>query len=311
MTSHYLSPAFHKRSDEELDFLRTIDEAAGFSLFWVDILRPLLQHIQARHLLEIGADRGDHTRLLIRYCDSCNGTLTIIEPAVSAPLKEIVDRSTRTMFFADRSCEALPRMNSAIDAVILEGDLNHHTVYGDLCGIEDLCRRCNNAFPVIFVKNISWPYARRDMYYAPEMIPPEARHEYAYNGMTPWSLSLQRGTINAPFANVEKEGGERNGVLTAVEDFMKVSAFPLRLFSLPLFYGLGIIHAQDSPAAEFIRLHIQPPPALALFLETTEIARINDILRRLQPPMPLKNSGNLLAGALRRWGRFIIKRIEK
>ena len=274
-------------------------------------MRPLLQHIQARHLLEIGADRGDHTRLLIRYCDFCNGTLKVIEPAVSDTLKEIVERSTRTMLFADRSCEALPHINSAIDAVIMEGDLNHHTVYDDLCGIEDLCGRCNTAFPVIFVKNISWPYARRDMYYAPEMISPEARHEYAYNGMTPWSSTLQRGMINAPFANAEKEGGERNGVLTAVEDFMKVSAFPLRLFSLPLFYGLGIIHVQDSPVAEFIRHHIQPPPALALFLETTEIARINDILRRLQPPMPLKSSGNLLAGALRRLGRFIIKRIEK
>lgn len=315
MTTRYLSPAFHPRSDEELDFLSRIDNTSGFSLSWIDIVKPLLEYIQARNLLEIGADQGDHTRLLIQYCDSLNGNLTIIEPALSSPLQEIINHSQRATLHNARSCEALPLLAAPVDAVLLEGDLNYHTVYGDLLGIEGLCKRCNAPFPVIFFKGSSWPYGRRDMYYAPDMIPAEARHAYAYKGMTPWSSSLQQGMINAPFANVEREGGERNGVLTAAEDFVKVSEFPLHLFTLPLFYGLGIIYAQDSPAKKYIELNIQPPPALALFLETSEIARINDIIKGLSPYEPIQDSCSLLrpklARALRRLGHFIIKRIEK
>ena len=58
----YLSPAFSKRTPEDLEFLRKIDGKTGFSLFWIDIVRPLLCEIKAKNLLEIGAGQGEHTR---------------------------------------------------------------------------------------------------------------------------------------------------------------------------------------------------------------------------------------------------------
>ena len=88
--------------------------------------------------------------------------------------------------------------------------------------------------------------------------------------------------INAPFYNARIEGGSKNGVLTAVEDFIKDSREPLQLFTLPVNNGLGIIYKEGSKAEEFIKDRLTPPPALRLILETCEIARINDIMRRLQ-----------------------------
>ena len=40
--------------------------------------------MKAKHLLEIGADKGAHTRLLLQYCDAFDANLIVIEPAVDA-----------------------------------------------------------------------------------------------------------------------------------------------------------------------------------------------------------------------------------
>ena len=37
-----------------------------------------------------------------------------------------------------------------VDTVLLEGDLNYYTAYGDLLRIEELSRRQNILFPIVF-----------------------------------------------------------------------------------------------------------------------------------------------------------------
>ena len=72
MNQTYLSTAFSKRTEEELELLRKIDGTTGFSLFWIGIVRPLLCRIKAKYLLEIGADEGEHTRLLFDTLKNTN-----------------------------------------------------------------------------------------------------------------------------------------------------------------------------------------------------------------------------------------------
>ena len=117
------------------------------------------------------------------------------------------------------------------------------------------------------------------MYYDPDGIPVAERHEYARSGMTPWSADLREGMKNASFANARTEGGHGNGVLTAIEDFIKQSPLALRVFSLPTNYGLGIIYEEASRAGEFIGNELAPPRRIDLFLETIELQRINENLR--------------------------------
>jgi hypothetical protein len=309
MTSPYLSPAFRSRGEEEIDFLKSVDAVSGFSLFWPDIVKPLLDCAQARHLLEIGAYRGNHTRLLARYCDTTDGTLTVVEPFVSAELREVVGLSGRVRLLEAKSADALPLLEGPVDAVLLEGDLNYHTVYGDLSGLAGLAARCGRPFPLVFLRATGWPYARRDMYYDPDGLPGQAVHGYRFVGMTHWSPELVPGMINQPFANAEREGGQSNGVLTAAEDFVREAPPALCLLTLPIHNGLSIICPEGSPADRFARERIGSAPLLLRWLETVEVARLNSIVGSLEAMQAEHRDASTTRSRIRRKLHHIVDRI--
>ncbi|MGV8081447.1 MAG: hypothetical protein AB2L22_15490 [Syntrophales bacterium] len=305
----YLSPAFSKQSEAEKAFLGEIGGATGFSLFWLDLVKPLLERTGARNLLQIGAYKGEHTRLLLEYCRTCEGFLTVVEPFVLPVLEEIMEGSVWGRLVAKKSHDAIPGIMDPMDAVLLNGDINYHAARMDLQDIAEMAERAGGEFPLIVLKSMSWPYARRDMYYDPESVPPEARHEYERMGMSPWSPGLEENAINAPFFNARQEGGPRNGVRTAVEDFIASSRVRLELFTLPINHGLGIIYRPDSPAADFIGRMLKPPPALEGLLETWEIARLNDIMHRLRPQQNGETGRLTVVNRMHRIVRCIISRI--
>lgn len=284
MVKAYLSPAFSRRSDDDLDFLMRVNNSTAFSLFWPDVVRPLLERAEAKRLMQIGAYKGEHTRLLLQYCCGFGGSLVIIEPFVLPELEMVLkDSEGCHVLYAAKSHEVLLSIQEPFDVVLLNGDINYYTVYEDLSRIGDIARKTNGIFPTVIIRSMSWPYARRDMYYDPESLSEDQKHASKQIGMTPWSDALQANAFNAPYYNACLEGGPRNGVLTAVEDFIESSPDPLRLFTLPINNGLGIIYRPGSDVADFIRDSLEPPPALRLLLETWEIARLNDILLNLQP----------------------------
>jgi hypothetical protein len=84
--------------------------------------------------------------------DVANGTLTVVEPFVSQSYGEIVSRSKNVSLLEAKSQEALPLLEGPVDAVLLEGDLNYHTVYGDLSGWRTWPDRQGAPFPLIFLR---------------------------------------------------------------------------------------------------------------------------------------------------------------
>src|SRR5690606_15563343 len=94
--------------------------------------------------------------------------------------------------------------------------------------------------PIVLFHEAAWPYARRDMYYAPERIEEEFRHPYSYTSIIPGQSALGEGGLNGNLANAVHEGGPRNGVLTAVEDFVAEWPEEIVLRVLPFFHGLGV-----------------------------------------------------------------------
>ena len=166
----YLSPAFSRHAGKELDFLYSLDGATGFSLFWIDVVKPFLCAMKAKQLLEIGGDCGEHTHLLLQYCDAFDAQLIVIEPFVKQDLQKIIDNSGRISLMEEKSQSGIPKVDTPIDAVFLEGDLNYHTTYGDLADIEQMAKRQQMPFPLVFFRS-GWPYARRDMYYDPTNLP--------------------------------------------------------------------------------------------------------------------------------------------
>jgi hypothetical protein len=315
----YLSPAFTRRSGEDLQLLQNLDGRSGFCLFWLDIVRPLLCQIKSKCLLEIGADEGSNTKILSMYCDAFDATLTVIDPVLKPPLEKIVSASKGIKMLVGKSHDVLPTLNQPIDAVFLEGDLNYYTTYGDLKAIKDLADRQNIGFPLIFVRSASWPYARRDMYYNPANLPKQAVHDHEKSGMTPWSSQLKEMMTNYLFENTKYEGGPKNGVWTAVEDFVADSDLPLQIFSLPTRNGLGVMYPKGSKVEQFINQNFAIPEKIRLFLETCEIARINEVNQRQQIKLQQRQSierklsgiRGFIAGVLRNLGRKILGRIEK
>jgi hypothetical protein len=95
------------------------------------------------------------------------------------------------------------------------------------------------AFPCVLAHDVAWPYGRRDMYYSPDAV--EEKHPFAYVGLVPGESGVVEDGMNGHFANATHEGGQRNGVLTAIEDFIATAPFEIHFHKLPFFNGLGIL----------------------------------------------------------------------
>ena len=52
---------------------------------------------------------------------------------------------------------------------------------------------------------------------------------------------LKRGGMNVTLDNALTEGGPRNGVLTAVEDFIASTGVDVAFYQLPFFNGLDVL----------------------------------------------------------------------
>jgi cephalosporin hydroxylase/GT2 family glycosyltransferase len=208
---------------------------------WDEVVAPVIDAVRARRVVEIGALRGETTaRMLKRLGAECE--LHVIDPAPQFdPAEHERAFPGRYHFHLGTSLEVLPGLQPA-DVVLVDGDHNWYTVYHELKVLADTAQRSGAPLPVLVMHDVTWPYGRRDLYYAPERIPPEFRQPYRRAGMRPGQPGLVgNGGMNRDMANAEREGGPRNGVMTAVDDFVAQHANPLRVVVLPIFYGLAIV----------------------------------------------------------------------
>ncbi|AKH44170.1 hypothetical protein FHS61_001490 [Altererythrobacter atlanticus] len=227
------------------------------------LIRPCLDRAGVKDIVEIGAEFGGMSTLLAEHCASAGGTLTSIDPEPKAEFLEWAASSDNVRHFAQPSLEALPRL-SAADAWVIDGDHNYYTVFNELCQIDAICQRDGKPL-LAFLHDISWPCARRDFYYAPERIPEQHRHAYSYDvGVTidsgdPRPNRGMRGMGH--FAWALEEGGPRNGVLTAVEDFLAQADSddrPLVFAHIPAVFGLGVVFDGSAEWAEDVAGQLLP-----------------------------------------------------
>ncbi len=122
-----------------------------------------------------------------------------------------------------------------------------------------------------------WPYGRRDMYYDPHSIPAEHRHDAARAGIAPGRSKLGSPGINAHLWNATTEGGPRNGVLTAIEDFVEGYPEQCELLVIEGWHGLAVLASSARlEAAPELRAQLErlrSPEFLSAWLGTIERAR--------------------------------------
>ncbi len=75
-------------------------------------------------------------------------------------------------------------------------------------------------------------------------------------GLFPGEPGVVEGAL--PFHyGAEREGGPRNGVLTAIEDFIE-GREGLRLATMPVFFGFGVLWHTDAPWASAVAEIVEP-----------------------------------------------------
>jgi hypothetical protein len=139
--------------------------------------------------------------------------------------------------------------------VIIDGDHNYYTVIQELRLIAQ--RAVDGALPLLICHDVCWPHARRDAYYAPQTIPEDQRQETVEGGYVfPGEAGLKEGGLIYRWP-ATREGGPRNGVLTAIEDFLEERE-GLRFALVPAFFGLGVIWSRDAPYADELEAILAP-----------------------------------------------------
>ena len=100
-------------------------------------------------------------------------------------------------------------------AIFIDDDPNWYTVFNEL----NIIKKSNNEFPLVFICNNKFPNKRRDSYLNPDDIPSEFRQKY----MKKISVCFRNEDIiiNDGFYHACHENTPKNGVLTAIEDFLE------------------------------------------------------------------------------------------
>lgn len=214
--------------------------------FHDSVIRPLLDEHRPRIIVEIGAFDGAHTRRLLEWTRPNDAVLHVVDPAPQFDLTGWSEGSwslpedPQCKLWPYRSLEVLPRLG-AVDMVLIDGDHNWYTVVRELAA---LGRRRH--WPLVVLHDVEWPYARRDCYFDPDSIPAEFRQPIGHGGVVEGVRELVPDGLNAGAPHALHEGGPRNGVLTALEDFLHVRP-DLRAEFVSGNHGLAIVTSYDNP----------------------------------------------------------------
>lgn len=228
-----------------------------------DIILPALDIAGAKEIVEIGAEFGGTSQALADHAAASGGRLTSIDPAPKAEFLDWIAASPAVRHVPKLSLDAFGDV-ADVDAWVIDGDHNWYTVFNELTQIRAACRRDGRPL-LAFLHDVDWPCGRRDSYYAPDQIPAPFRHVHSFDGGVSVGEPLVmpgRGFRGAgQFAWALHEGGPRNGVLTAIEDFITLSESEgnaLCYAQVPAVFGLGILFDATAPWADALAEHVMP-----------------------------------------------------
>jgi hypothetical protein len=244
---------------------------------WKNAIAPLLEAAAPRTVLEIGVAAGGTTRKLVTYASPRGAVVHGIDVAPTPAAEQLATQHPgRFVFHRGRSLEVLPRLE-AVECVLIDGDHNWYTVLNELRLLARTAPEGRD-LPLTFLHDVGWPYGRRDLYYEPDAIPAEQRQPLRRGGVIPGQTELVvDGGLNRTAWHAVAEGGPRNGVLTAVEDFLAESDAALRLELVVGFAGLGILVSERElmakPALREALAVLESPAFLRDQCQRLEVAR--------------------------------------
>lgn len=197
------------------------------------LIKPRLDTIRPRVLLEIGVCQGATTLPLLRWCRENDARLVSLDPVawcgnlphdIKSPYQNYVfkyggetamptiaapylEQAYTEGLFEYWECKKttsidfLRQKSGAYDAVFIDGDHNYYTVYNELSLIAPML----NEGGIIFLHDVADRWGRTDQYYDIRSIPPEY-----VNGS-------KQGVLTAIDAFLDDVGGVKRGALANAE----------------------------------------------------------------------------------------------
>jgi hypothetical protein len=212
--------------------------------FWATAVQPLLEAVDARTIVEVGVLQGGTTAEAIAYAERNDGIVHGIDPAPRPGAVKLAERHDRFVLHKDLSLNVLSEIDD-VDAALIDGDHNWYTVINELRMLAAKSEAQGREFPLTLLHDVGWPYGRRDQYCDPKAIPDEYRHPIEGGGLWPTDDELHDDSgVNIGANHAVSVGTPRNGVLTAVEDFVSESDGRFQLTTLTGLHGLGIVVAR-------------------------------------------------------------------
>jgi len=225
-----------------------------------EVWLPLLAAAGVRSVTLLGTEHGRTTALLVELLRAGGGgRLLVVDPEPGR-----VPASGRGLdieVVREHGATGLAG-HTPTDAYLIDGDANYATAAGVLAAADDAVYEFGRAtFPLVVIHDVGWPTGRRDRYASPDRLTDADRQPFTWDG----GVTLDRtDTIpgralrgEGAYAWAIEEGGPRNGVRTAVEEF--VAGYPeLMFFTVAPVFGLGVVVDRRAPYATRIAELLAP-----------------------------------------------------
>ncbi len=242
---------------------------------YATVIEPVLDALRPDSIAIVGTESGPLTRRIARTAGAALHAVDAL--AVPGALRDA----------------------GPVDLVLLGGDPNWYAVTSALERATAVARAAGREAPVFVVHNVHWPFGRRDGYHDPQRIPAAARHEHTDGGLAPTSRGpVADGIRLTPFVAVS-ERGARNGVLTAVEDFMAADTEVWQLAEVPGLGGTAVLvgagRARRQPGLTGLLAELRSAATLRRAARRAEAGRFEALLERVPPPAPAVDADALVA----------------
>lgn len=236
----------------------------------------LFAHREIKRVVEVGVESGQVSSI---YTDLGADEVYCVDPFPSDELRATLAEHPR-LHLVERPSPAVLAELPVADLYVIDGDHNYAVVNAEVAWIT-----ANAPDAVIVFNDLLWPCARRDMYYQPSPLKGDDRHESSpTDGPTVFHDELSpAGLVGlGAFEWAVEAGGERNGVLTAVEDAVAAAgADDWYLEVVPAVFGFGIVMRKAAPGAKKIMDGLRPytHSKLIATLEANRIALYSRVLQ--------------------------------
>ena len=201
-----------------------------YNYYSLDIIPIILNRFKVKNIVISGLGEESTVNQILNYCDSNDASYVAIDS------KNTFEKE----FIQDYTLNVLPNLGG-YGAIFLNDDPNWYTVYNEL----NIIRENNDEFPLVFICHNVFPHKRRDSYINPDIVPTEFRKEY--------SKKFKYGDVFIidEFYHAIDENTLKNGVLTAIEDFIGENK-SIGIMNIKLLNGITILYPKNN--ISYIRL---------------------------------------------------------